>query len=96
MISLCHSSSDEHTHYAFHNIDGKYLSAREMDRKRKSSFREGAGFYRRTVASSLYKLKNQEKLFANNGLGQFFIRENNSVLTRGHLAPNGDFVYKEW
>jgi hypothetical protein len=96
MISVCHSSSAEHTFYAFHVLNGRSLSARDKSGKRKSSFREGIGFYLRTVAQILYKLKNQAKVFLENGFGKFFSRENDTVLTRGHLAPNGDFVYKEW
>jgi hypothetical protein len=38
----------------------------------------------------------QEKVFAEAGLAIFFSRSNQTVLTRGHLAPNSDFVYKEW
>ena len=96
MISVCHSNAVEHTHYAFHVINGQSLSARDKSGKRKSSFREGIGFYLRTVAQTLYKLKNQAKVFLENGFGKFFNREYETVLTRGHLAPNGDFVYKEW
>jgi len=96
MISICHSADNEHTHYAFHTINGISLSARERDRKRKSNFLEGAGFYIRSNAKNLYKLKNQEKVFSAQGIGHFFSRENETFLTRGHLAPNGDFAYKEW
>ena len=96
MISICHSADNEHTHYAFHTINGISLSARERDRKRKSNFLEGAGFYIHSNAKSLYKLKNQKKVFFAQGLSQFLSPENDTFLTRGHLAPNGDFAYKEW
>jgi hypothetical protein len=96
MISICHSADNEHTHYAFHTINGISLSAREKEWKRKSNFKEGPGFYNRSNAKKLYKLKNQEKVFSAQGLGQFFSRENETFLTRGHLAPNSDFAYKEW
>lgn len=96
MINLCHDEVVEHTYYAFHQILGNSLSAKDRDHKRPGSFQEGAGFYKKTVANHLYKQKNQEKLFKENGLGEFFNRSEEIFLTGGHLAPNGDFVYKEW
>jgi CRISPR/Cas system CSM-associated protein Csm4 (group 5 of RAMP superfamily) len=59
MITLCHSTAAEHTHYAVHTIAGRSLSARDRTWKRKNNFKEGSGFYRKSVAKSLYKLKNQ-------------------------------------
>ena len=96
MISICHSKVAENTYFAFHKIAGRSLSAREHKSKRKSNFKEGVGFYLKTVAKSLYKLNNQEKVFNQSGLGLFLRRADDVVLTRGHLAPKGDFVYKEW
>jgi len=96
MISVCHDKTNEQTFYAMHKLVGESLSAVDRDHKRPSSFQEGKNYYPRSAANSLYKQKTQEKLFSSLGLSEFFNKSQDVVLNRGHLAPNGDFIMKEW
>lgn len=98
-ISVCHVRDAEHTHYENHTVYGEAIAARNTDPGR-PNFKEGRGFFGHSSASTSYKLKTQEatlKSWLGGGEGaRVFDRRAQFFFSRGHLAPDADFIYKEW
>lgn len=97
-ISVCHDRSREHTYFANHTVYGSAIDARNIERDR-PGFKEGP-FYDKSEADDSYKLRNQKetlKLHLGNDQGQKVFNQRESLfLSRGHLSPDADFIYKEW
>ena len=98
-ISVCHVRDAEHTHYENHTVYGEAIRARKTSNGR-PNFKEGRGFFGHSSASSSYKLKSQEatlKAWLGDGEGaRVFDRRAQFFFSRGHLAPDADFIYDEW
>jgi hypothetical protein len=100
-ISVCHDVAGENTHYANHTIYGQALGALYHGPGRPSRFKEGGnGLYEKSSASTSYKLKTQEStlkaVLGPTAGGRVFNQRKSFFLSRGHLAPDADFLYKEW
>merc|ERR1719322_2380281 len=98
-ISVCHVRDAEHTHFENHTVYGEAIAARNTESGR-PNFKEGRGFFRHSSASTSYKLKTQEstlKSWLGNSEGaRVFDKRAQFFFSRGHLAPDADFIYKEW
>ncbi len=97
-ISVCFDQDEAATHYARHVIRGAHIGALNDDPGR-PSFKEGRGLYPEISADASYKVAQQEKVLkqllgASKGASIF--SKNKSFLAKGHLAPDADFVWKEW
>ncbi|XP_059091917.1 uncharacterized protein LOC131887344 [Tigriopus californicus] len=97
-IRICHNSELEATYYARHTLFGGALDAKEVQSSRPTYFKEG-GFYDQSSADQAYKLRTQRETFksilgATQGSRVFKYRR--SYLAKGHLAPDADFIFKEW
>ena len=97
-LSICHDGGPAATHFVRHVIRGAHIAALNDDPGR-PSFKEGAGFYKSTSAGDAYKTSRQQTtlsgLIGSARTSQVFSRTK-SFLAKGHLAPDADFVWKEW
>jgi hypothetical protein len=96
VLSLCHNGGTERTYYTRHTLRGAKLQFHSVDQMR-PAFKEGKIFFKKISASSSYSQRNQKKVFTRilGGNRSSEVLES-SYLARGHLAPDADFVFKEW
>eukprot|EP00095_Tigriopus_kingsejongensis_P005604 snap_masked-scaffold541_size141817-processed-gene-0.7 protein:Tk05604 transcript:snap_masked-scaffold541_size141817-processed-gene-0.7-mRNA-1 annotation:"duplex-specific nuclease" len=97
-IQVCHDPVSEATFYARHTLFGGAIGAREVASARPSYFKEG-GFYKQTSANQAYKLRTQRetlKSILGPVVGARIFNYKTSYLAKGHLAPDADFIYREW
>jgi len=98
LISVCHAKQGEQTHYTNHTVLGHLLSTRQVP-EYQPNFKEGRVYFQSVSASSAYKQSRQKKLFKTM-FGQeseiLFQPRHGLYLARGHLAPSGDLLYRNW
>ena len=95
---MCHDDDTETTFYVKHTILGSVLRASSKEEGR-VGFKEGSVFFKTVSASKAYHQSGQKRLF-DRLLGLVKSREvfakGSRYLSRGHLAPDADFVHREW
>jgi len=98
-ITVCHNSMSESTFYTNHTIFGAGLRARSKEMRR-PMFREGKEFFKTVSADRAYKQKSQKTMFSrivgDGKSAQYYSGRGGKFLARGHLAPDADFLYREW
>jgi len=96
IFSVCHNPRTESTYYSEHQLRGGRLQFTNKEAGR-PTFKEGKLYYKTVSASSLYSKRHQNLLFSRL-LGSEKSKEllSTNFLSRGHLAPDADFVFKEW
>lgn len=98
-ITLCHDYANAHTYYENHTIHGTAIEGKNVEAKRPSYFKEGKGLYDDTAADNAYKIKNQKatlKSLLGSEKGSEIFNSRTSYMAKGHLAPDADFIFKEW
>lgn len=98
-ITVCHNSISESTLYTNHTVLGAVLRARSKEMRR-PMFREGKTFFKSVSADRAYKQKSQKSMFrrivGDGKADQYYSSRGGKFLARGHLAPDADFLYREW
>jgi len=96
ILSYCHNGKTENTYYSEHILYGSKIQFIDKEEGR-PAFKEGKLYYKSVSASSLYSKRYQNLLFARLA-GSSRSKEilSKNYLARGHLAPDADFVFKEW
>ena len=97
-ITVCHDDETSNTYFSNHTIEGNNIDARDTKSERPSYFKEGH-YYDGFSASKAYKLRNQkvnlETIFGHSKAAEIF-QSKKHYLTKGHLAPDADFLFQEW
>lgn len=99
LLLVCHQGDTEQTHLTKHTLRGGLLHTKPTSKSR-PGFREGDLFYYTLSAHSAYKQRHQRKLllslFGQRRTDQMFTKGQGLYLARGHLAPDADFVFRDW
>lgn len=86
LFNIYHNTSSFETLYVQHNVSNLITEAKKYNER--PNFEKGReDFYKNIKMKELYSKVNQEKIFKN----IFNVSEN--FLAKGHLAPDGDFIY---
>ena len=95
LLKICHSSDTEDTHWVQHTIQRASLGV--MNHKRATDFKEGSVFFGNISADQTYNSRRQKKHLSHQfGVSRARKLFSPAAFDRGHLAPNGDFAFRDW
>ncbi|XP_068223100.1 uncharacterized protein [Palaemon carinicauda] len=91
LIHVCYDDQIETTEFTYHNVQGRSIGIKSVDSSR-PGFRHADLFD--VNVNSVYKKKSQMSLFSELlGTTEYLTGQGQHYLSRGHLAPDSDFVY---
>nr|AQM58352.1 venom nuclease-like protein 1 [Pristhesancus plagipennis] len=100
LVKVCHDIRGARTFYSHHTLYGSVLPGKVHRSTGRPGFSRGEKFlYEGYSPDRAYNRKNQLKVF-HSVIGEkktsHYIDEKNKFLSRGHLAPDADFLFSTW